>query len=193
MKNCNLFLLIIVVCFTVHCSSHAANVVWDSVGLFQNDVWDYSIGTETQSGVGAGLLMTLVHGGGTFGSLESYNYTTGVGHIWFETMSGTAVDGDAVNATEPFMNAFIPELGTIDMVINQIFYIGYYVGAAGGYNGEYGWASLVWNGTELDLLDSAAETTGVGIYAGTYTAVPEPASAGLLLAGALLLFIRRRC
>jgi len=56
----------------------------------------------------------------------------------------------------------------------------------------YGWAALLWDGTELTLVDSAAEMSGVGLYAGTYNAIPEPSAAGLLLVGVAALVVRRR-
>ena len=58
--------------------------------------------------------------------------------------------------------------------------------------GYYGWAALLWDGMELTLVDSAAETTGAGIYAGTYDAIPEPTSAGLLLVGIAAALLRRK-
>ncbi len=54
-------------------------------------------------------------------------------------------------------------------------------------------ALMVARGT-ISLVNSALNTEGGGIYVGTdrTTAVPEPTTAGLLLAGALLLLPRRR-
>ena len=48
---------------------------------------------------------------------------------------------------------------------------------------EYGWAKLLFDGETVHVLGSATERTGLGIYAGTGTAIPEPATTGLLLMG----------
>ena len=122
-------------------------------------------------------------------TLSAYSYTVGNVGVWFQTSLNQAVDAEAVASSPYFCNALTGELGTIGIDINRVFYVGFMVG---GPNDIYGWASLVWDGTELRLTDSAAETTGVGIYAGTYTAGPEPAAAGLLAAGLSALALRRR-
>ena len=61
----------------------------------------------------------------------------------------------------------------------------------------YGWMELVYDYNEKGVMDvfiraSGIETTGRGIFAGTYTAVPEPSSAPLALSGVALLLRRRR-
>ncbi len=99
-----------------------------------------------------------------------------------------------MSVATPFADNIIPTLGTVNIDINQIFYLGFWLDAdAGGAPSDiYGWAALRWDGAALTLVDSAAETTGVGIYAGTYDAIPEPATAGLLLAGIAAALLRRR-
>jgi PEP-CTERM motif len=82
------------------------------------------------------------------------------------------------------------------------FYVGLYTGnqSFAPPNGIYrdplfGWAKLVNNQGVIQLLDSALEYQGGGIYAGTQTIipVPEPNSLAMLGASALLLsFFRRR-
>ena len=82
------------------------------------------------------------------------------------------------------------------------FYVGLYTGNMANYppSGIYsdplfGWAKLVNNQGVIQLLDSAIEYQGGGIYAGTQTIipVPEPSSVTLLGIGTMLLsFFGRR-
>ena len=57
---------------------------------------------------------------------------------------------------------------------------------------RYGWVELGYNGTDIYIVNSAMETTGLGIYAGTGSVIPEPATALLALSGLALLWRRRR-
>jgi len=126
--------------------------------------------------------------------------TIGIGHRWFATQYGAVLDASALLNADFLLNGDTMEFGSIEMPYNQVFYLGFSLDEgplSGPYNNTpdhyiYGWAALLWNGTELTLVDSAAETTGVGIYAGTYNAIPEPSAAGLLLAGLAAFAMRRR-
>lgn len=84
------------------------------------------------------------------------------------------------------------------------FYVGLYTGAqiAPPYppyppylylDAVFGWAELVNNGRVIQVLDSAVEYGGAGIYAGTRTIipVPEPSVFGLVSV-AFILFVRER-
>ena len=46
---------------------------------------------------------------------------------------------------------------------------------------QYGWAELLFDGASVSVASSATERTGLGIYAGTGQAFPEPATAGGVL------------
>jgi hypothetical protein len=76
------------------------------------------------------------------------------------------------------------------------FYVGLYTGYSpmnGIYsNPLFGWAELVNNNGAIQLLDSALEYGGIGIYAGTQTIIPEPSTIGLLVIGGLLFVHARR-
>ena len=90
-------------------------------------------------------------------------------------------------------------MGALPITVNQPFYLAFdfplgLFNPPGNnlYADMYGWAKLNYDGTSLQLLDSAAETTGVGIFAGTQDAVPEPGTLGLLLASIGAIVARRR-
>jgi hypothetical protein len=177
--------------FLISMSVKAAAVVWPGAGLSGggNDYW---LSGRSAIGPGGGFDFYLTQSG-VNATLQPYSYSVGLGHIWFETSLGLAVDANALSTATPLMDAYIPEFGSLQITINEVFYLGFFVdGHPGSFEETYGWASLAWNGTELVLLDSAAEISGVGIYAGTYTAVPEPISAVLSLIGISVLLIKRK-
>ena len=125
--------------------------------------------------------------------------TVNIGHKWFTTQHGAALDTSALLNAEYLGRNDTYALGSIEMPYNQVFYLGFQLDGAAPLLPDdtvafyvYGWAALLWNGTDLVLVDSAAETTGAGIYAGTYDAIPEPSAAGLFLAGLAVLAMRRR-
>jgi hypothetical protein len=171
--------------------SHAATVVWPAVEL---SAGGHIIGTDLARPFagGAGVFMDILTDG-PVDLLASWMVTAAVGHFWYETDEGAPIDANAVSMAVPFAENFSPTYGTIELEIDRIFYLGFWLDAdAGGAPSDiYGWASLVYDGTTLSLVDSAAETTGVGIYAGTHTPVPEPATGALALAGLVPLVLRR--
>ena len=78
-------------------------------------------------------------------------------------------------------------------------YLGFYTGNTYPQNGIYsdplfGWGEFVNNNGVIQMLNSALEYGGGGIYAGTENiiSVPEPATLGLLGLGALCFGLRRR-
>ena len=56
----------------------------------------------------------------------------------------------------------------------------------------YGWVEIGYNGQDIFIVNSAMETTGLGIYAGTGWVVPEPSTALLAIVGLAALGLRRR-
>jgi len=75
------------------------------------------------------------------------------------------------------------------------FYLGFYTGhinaaPPGGYSDPlFGWGEFVNNQGVIQMLDSALEVEGGGIYAGTQTIIPipEPGVISLLACGAMVL------
>ena len=194
MNKLLLFFHFTLVVLALSLNAQGSIVTWPSAGL---STWPwgsytiYSFLAEEYAG-GAGVDFE-VQDNGTL-SLTATSVTVAVGHLWYETAYGAPVDANAVSVATPFADNIIPTRGTVNIDINQIFFLGFWLDAdAGGAPSDiYGWASLLWDGTELTLVDSAAETTGVGIYAGTYDAIPEPSAAGLLLVGIAAALLRRR-
>jgi len=74
------------------------------------------------------------------------------------------------------------------LTINQgeTVYLGFFIEPL------FGWVELGYDGTDIFIANSAMETTGLGIYAGTGIAVPEPSAVLLALSGLAVLCLRRR-
>ena len=177
----------------------AATVIWPAVSFGQMDAANYFIASDISPGGDAWITFEVVQGPDYMFAMQGNNMTLGIRHWWFAPQYGTAIDASAMEDADYLVNADPVEFGSIYMPLNQVFYLGFQLDGppAPDYPHPplyyvYGWASLLWDGTELTLVDSAAETTGVGIYAGTYDAIPEPTSAGLLLAGIAAALLRRR-
>jgi hypothetical protein len=196
----NLYILVTLVLIVRCADANAASIVWPAA-TFGRDADIYGIGStlvEETSGC-AGVAMEVLT---PFISPTLTVYmemvTLAVGHFWFETAFNAPVNAATVGSATPFAENFgLGGWQPIDLNINHVFYLGFWLDADG--NGTpsastdiYGWAALLWDGTELTLVDSAAETTGAGIYAGTYDAIPEPTSAGLLLVGIAAALLRRK-
>ena len=107
---------------------------------------------------------------------------------------------------QPILSLNYTELGFApNYIFNEgdPFYVGLYTGynpwdSHGVYTGIYtdpvfGWAELENVGGTIQLLDSALEIQGGGIYAGTQTIIPAPEPSTFALAGlgGLLLAFRR--
>jgi hypothetical protein len=175
-------------------TAQGATILWPAAGLggpYTSLDYDYQIGTETVFGDGAGVAMDLTPNNAVSATLQAVNGTAGAWHIWFAVPFGAPVDAATMASSVPFLDSSTWEANSLSIWVNQVFYLGFWVEGVLDYSDTYGWASLVWNGTSLTLLDSAMETTGVGLYAGTYTPVPEPATAGLAWIGLAACVLRR--
>jgi len=108
-----------------------------------------------------------------------------------------------VSLSPILMNSYI-ELGNAPSYVFDSavpFYVGLYTGNQNYYPPDgiytdplFGWALLVNNRGVIEMLDSALEYKGGGIFAGTQNImpIPEPGSVALLAMGALLLGSYRR-
>ena len=175
--------------------STPAAVEWDTVlGTF--DGTEFTLTTGMSSSYEAGIFSTaLLDGGGLWVDLTAYTVTLGLDHHWFLVGYDELVDAEALATSRPFVPFSDPEYATIRLNLNQSFYLGFQLGSTEHYPNavQYGWAELFFDGAAVSVASSATERTGLGIYAGTGQAIPEPATAGLLLLGmAGLLRVRRR-
>ena len=128
--------------------------------------------------------------------LSAERITAAIAQSWFPVIFGSLVDESAWQTAAEYFVDFGDEnyLGSLTLTEGESMYLGFRLDAYGfpPYNREYGWAELLYDGTTISVVSSATERTGLGIYAGTGTAIPEPTTAGLLLIGAMGLAWRRR-
>ena len=171
-------------------------VEWNTVDISysiynENDVL-FSLFTEATTG-GAGVSGGgLREADGWWSTLDANSSTIGISLRFFEVNYGDLIDWDLAESSAPFADNITAEYGSLLLDYDQSIYLGFRLGGA-DYSPdiEYGWAQLYFDGDAVSVLSSATERTGLGIYAGTGTAIPEPATAGLLLIGAVGLAWRR--
>ncbi|HMP90442.1 MAG TPA: PEP-CTERM sorting domain-containing protein [Kiritimatiellia bacterium] len=113
-------------------------------------------------------------------------WTLGIGHAYFELAFNTAFTPELALTAIPFADSLTATIGgPIDASINTSFYLGYWLdennSSAPDFGDNFGWVLIERIGDELVLVDSAMETTGAGIYIGTFEAVPEPTTMSLLI------------
>ncbi len=122
--------------------------------------------------------------------------TIACAHSWFPVVYGSLVDETAWQTATNFLADICGgyNLGSLTLAKDEPLYLGFRLdsGDIPPYKREYGWAELLYDGTTVSVASSATERTGLGIYAGTGMAIPEPATAGLLILGASVLARRRR-
>ncbi len=128
--------------------------------------------------------------------LSAENITAAISHSWFPVEYGSLVDEQAWQSATDFLVDFGDEyyLGNLTLPIGDSVYLGFRLDSYGfpPYNREYGWTELLYDGANIYVVSSATERTGLGIYAGTGTAIPEPTTSGLLLLGVAGLGLWRR-
>ena len=167
-------------------------VEWNTVNLSYNN-GTFTLSTEALTG-GAGVFCRGHYQEDGWGIiLDADSSTIGIALRFFEVNYGDLIDWDLAEASAPFADNITAEYGSLFLNYDEPVYLGFRLG--GAYYcpaAEYGWAQLYFDGDVVSVLSSATERTGLGIYAGTGMAIPEPATAGLLILGASVLACRRR-
>ena len=186
-------------CFLSGTNVLAMQVVeWNTVSINYETVNAPSIsfGLYTQMGVGSGAAVFgdgQIDMDGLWTTLDAYGGTLGIAHRWFVVDYGELIDWDTALASDAFADTMTAEYESLQLDYGQSLYLGFRLGGSDFLPSiQYGWVELYFDGYEVSVLSSATERTGLGIYAGTGTAVPEPATTGLLLMGALALVWRKR-
>lgn len=149
-----------------------------------------TLSTDVHNGDGVCVWSTIQQNGST-ARLDAVTSLTGLKSSWFPVSYGMLVDQNAATSGDVFYDQLGGSASApIDLLFNVPFYLGFCLGM--DYDSAwYGWVELQYDGESISALNSAVEKTGFGIYAGTGTAIPEPATAGLLLLGAAGLVWRR--
>lgn len=176
-------------------------VEWNTVNFNCNnsDSGWFSFFTEFpySGGDGASIWGALMlDPGGSWADLDAESGTAGVAHKWFTMDYGELVDAGAAETADPFAIIYFSDIEfySARMDVNQPFYLGFQIGSMEFVPNQvqYGWVELLFDGDSINYVSSATERTGLGIYAGTGTAIPEPTTAGLILLGAIGLAWRRQ-
>ena len=163
------------------------------------DIYYLSIATPTGESMGTDIQITTTPMYAVINNNLTY-YTLAWGALLLATDYGTLIDYDFfANSTDLFFQTYdffsgarISEtnftIGLYETVF-LAFVIGYPV-----YDELYwyGWVEFGYNGKDVYIVNSALETTGQGIYAGTGIVVPEPSTALLVIMGLAVLGLRRR-
>lgn len=156
---------------------------------------DNGLSSDDPNFFGAAIFPEVIPGSPTWATL-----TIGLagsltpGHMWYEVYPDQFIDPDFVlGSPTAFYEGFSPDYDhvveqPIHMDVSVPFLLGFWI-ADWASTGEpdsgdvFGWAELVYDGTTLQLLDSAAENAQPGIVAGRYEAIPEPSNFALIVLG----------
>ena len=198
MKNIS---IICVALFLAHSTSAIALPVieWNTVNLtytFDGLNVHFTLGTEGNGGLEAACWGNGDReADGWWTTLTQQSCLIGIAFRFFEVDYGELIN---LASSESSDIVFGNDQATQDpfrLDWDQPVYLGFRLGwpdiESGLLSPEYGWAQLNFDGDTVSVLGSATERTGLGIYAGTGTAIPEPATTGLLLLGALGIIWKR--
>jgi hypothetical protein len=152
----------------------------------------FALFTEIPSAgaMGASIQGILTYDSGDlWAEMDVETGTIGVAHKWFIMEYGELMDAVSAETANPFAIIYFSDIEyySAQLDLNQPFYLGFQLGSTEYFPNyaQYGWVELLYDGNTINYVSSATERTGLGIYVGTGTAIPEPSSLGLLAIGIL--------
>ena len=185
----------------------AATVQWNVVGIYdvQGSLWQDVYGCDHVLGVSADHFIEQIAGYKTVNPSSSSVVLSGQNgatlasnaHAWRQLNYGDLVDATSVmgDFNDYFFALFDGHYNDVfsNLVINrgESVYLGFFI-ENHTLDPLFGWVELGYDGKNVFVVNSAMETTGLGIYAGTGQVVPEPSTALLALVGISALCLRRR-
>lgn len=168
-------------------------VEWNTV-RYVGRPGSFGLFTEIPSagGMGADIVGLLTYdSGGMWVDIDVETGTIGVAHKWFKMEYGELMDAVSTETADPFAIIYFSDMEyySARLDLNQPFYLGFQLGSTEYFPNyaQYGWVELIYDGNTINYVSSATERTGLGIYVGTGTAIPEPSTVGLLVIGAVVM------
>ena len=163
------------------------------------DMWmnDFVLHLTLSIPAGQGLFAIAINDQG--GSDFELSYA-GIAEYYalYAAVSGTAITPAYAQNNTPLVANYSPGpfASTVNIPIDESIFLGYWDDRAGfdnipTANDNYGWVELQNTMSGLTLVGGATAIGG-GIYAGTYTQIPEPSTIALACSGAIALLLRTR-
>jgi hypothetical protein len=158
---------------------------------------DYLLHLTLSIPAGQGLFAIAINDQGN-GDFE-FSYA-GIAEYYalYAAVSGTAITPAYAQNNTPLVANFSPGpfASTVNIPTDESIFLGYWDDRADfdnipTANDNYGWVELHNTMSGLTLVGGATAIGG-GIYAGTYTQIPEPSTIALLCSGSIALLIRTR-
>ena len=186
MKHATKILYSLVAMLALTCPTLNADVVIGAAEFYD----DWQLGTMLATKTGALTVIVDDQGGG------SYEFSTGlIGMAYRLFSSSYGLEFIPVQASDS-QNRLVPGTSVQTFSLNETKYYAYWEDVFGTLDDpdsadNYGWVSLTYTGSDLEITDSSTALGG-GIIVGTYTQIPEPSSVLLLTFGSGgILFYRR--
>ena len=157
---------------------------WFGVGIYYDYYYDYDTGNIE------GVFISPDSNGGLAYAMNLKEMQVG------DTVSADTVRGDQYYFysnwidPEPGYDGGSPETSSVYIPIGGEVYLGFLAEDAPGYS-YYGWLSLIFDGTNVRVGQSAVESTGASIVI-LPRQIPEPGTLSLVLFGIVALSLRRR-
>ncbi len=167
---------------------NGVDFAWFFFRIYIDNAYDYTY--DYINGTLAGVVVTPDSNGGLAYAMNLREMQVG------DTVSEETVRGNQyyfysnwIDA-EPGYDGGSPETSSVYIPIGGEVYLGFLAEDAPGYS-YYGWLSLIFDGTNVSVGQSAVESTGAPIVI-LPRQIPEPGTFSLVLFGIVALSMRRR-